>query len=126
MWAALGSCYEKLGKKAEAVKCQERSTRSKDREGISLFKMAALHKSLGDRERAAQCYRMILDRASRNFNNWLDQNQVQVANLFLGQYYKDMGNGAKAMEHLKAFHQTSTSQVEREKAGELMRQIHQL
>lgn len=93
MWTALAACYDKLGKKAESLKCTQRATRSKDREGISLFKMAALHKSLGDRERAAQCYRMILEKAQ-------DKNQVQVAHLFLGQYYKDKGKRPNAIEHL--------------------------
>lgn len=37
MWNALGTCYEKLGKKEESAKCLEKAETFKDHEGISLF-----------------------------------------------------------------------------------------
>ena len=80
MWTALGTCYEKLGKKAEALKCQQRATRSKDREGIALFKMAQLHRSLGDRDRSAQCFKLILQKQANRGNTI----ECQHAHLFLG------------------------------------------
>jgi len=40
MWNAMSNCYEKMGRRAEAVRCSERSERFKDKEGISLLKLA--------------------------------------------------------------------------------------
>lgn len=37
MWNALGTCYDKLGKRIESSKCLEKAEAFKDHEGISLY-----------------------------------------------------------------------------------------
>jgi len=33
MWNAMGNCYEKMGRKNEAIKCYERAEAEKDKDG---------------------------------------------------------------------------------------------
>lgn len=47
MWAAMGGCYEKMGKKEESVKCLEKAERYNDKEGIALHKLAKLYILMG-------------------------------------------------------------------------------
>lgn len=56
MWNALGNNYEKLEKRAEALRCYERSENFKDREGIALFKKARMYDILGFQEKAVKCF----------------------------------------------------------------------
>jgi anaphase-promoting complex subunit 8 len=60
MWNAMSNCYEKMGRRAEAVRCSERSERFKDKEGISLFKLAQLYEAMGKTTKAADCFMKIL------------------------------------------------------------------
>jgi anaphase-promoting complex subunit 8 len=62
MWNAMGNCYEKMDKKEEAIKCHERAERFKDKEGIALHKLAKLYILIGDREKAAICFKENLKR----------------------------------------------------------------
>jgi len=47
MWAAMGGCYEKMGRKEESVKCLEKAERYNDKEGIALHKLAKLYILMG-------------------------------------------------------------------------------
>lgn len=56
MWNALSKCYKSMGKNAEAMKCNERAERFKDKEGIALHKLAKLYVEIGDADKAAICF----------------------------------------------------------------------
>jgi tetratricopeptide (TPR) repeat protein len=56
MWAAMGNCYEKMGKHDEAIKCTSRAERVKDKEAIVLHKLAKLYVQAGDYDKAAACF----------------------------------------------------------------------
>jgi len=60
MWTAMCNCYNKMGKKAEALRCNERAERFKDKEGIALHKLAKLYVSIGDTDKAATCFKLNL------------------------------------------------------------------
>ena len=56
MWNALSKCYKSMGKNAEAMKCNERAERFKDKEGIALHKLAKLYVEIGDADKSAICF----------------------------------------------------------------------
>ena len=54
MWCAMGGCYERLERRAEAIKSYERAMCNNDREGIMTIKLAKLYKEDADRAKAAK------------------------------------------------------------------------
>jgi anaphase-promoting complex subunit 8 len=62
MWNAMGNCYEKMDRKAEAIKCHERAERFKDKEGIALHKLAKLYIQMSEMDKAAICFKENLKR----------------------------------------------------------------
>ena len=62
MWNAMSNCYKRMGKTAEAMRCNERAERVKDKEGIALHKLAKLYVQIGDAEKAAICFQLNLKR----------------------------------------------------------------
>ena len=65
MWAALASCYEKLGMQDEAILCQQRADRVKDKEAIALHKLAKLYLMCGEEDNAAKCFKGNLARLDK-------------------------------------------------------------
>jgi anaphase-promoting complex subunit 8 len=62
MWNAMGTCYEKMDRKEEAVKCHEKAEKYKDKEGIALHKLAKLFILMGNVDKAAICFKENLKR----------------------------------------------------------------
>jgi len=52
MWNAMGTCFERINKKFEAVKCFEKAESCKDKEGIALFQLAKLYNAFGMEEKS--------------------------------------------------------------------------
>ena len=53
MWTALANCYDRLGMTDEAIKCNQRAERVKDKEAIALHKLAKLYAIRGEEDKAA-------------------------------------------------------------------------
>jgi len=99
MWNALSNCYDKMDKKMEAKKCSERAERFRDKEGIALHKLAKLHVSIGDLERAAVCFERNLRRKDME-----DSSETSEALLFLAKFYRDRGRYEEAIQHARRLH----------------------
>ena len=63
MLVALGESYEKLEKIPEAKKCYWRAYSVGDIEGTALIKLAKLHESQGEGEKAATFYTKYVEQA---------------------------------------------------------------
>jgi len=101
MWAAMGGCYEKMGKKQESVKCLEKAERYNDKEGIALHKLAKLYIIMGLQERAAECFRQNL---ARKDLEQVETSETVEALLYLAKYYKEIGRTDEAIEFATRLH----------------------
>ena len=119
MWNALSKCYKAMGKNAEAMKCNERAERFKDKEGIALHKLAKLYVDVGDLDKAAICFQINLKRKEMETTT-----ETSEAMHFLAQYYKQQGKYPEALQYAKKLHERCGS--EREEAGVLIKEISYL
>jgi anaphase-promoting complex subunit 8 len=97
MWTALGSCYEKIDKKNEALKCYEKALFYKDKEGIALYKMAKIYQTAGDEERAAACFK---ENLRKNNSEEVDNAELVESYLFLAKYHRNKGEYKEAHNFL--------------------------
>ncbi len=66
MWCAMGECYERLHRPADAIKCFMRAEGNQDREGIALPKLARLHLRLKNVHAAAEYFEKVRFCCCRN------------------------------------------------------------
>lgn len=114
------NCYNKMGKKAEALRCNERAERFKDKEGIALHKLAKLYVSIGDTDKAATCFKLNLQRKEGQ-----ETSEKSEAYKFLAAYAKSKGNFEEAAHYARGWHEHSDGS-DREAAGALLREINAL
>ena len=88
MWAALATCYEKLDKREEQIKCMQRVERVKDKEVVALHKLAKLYAQRGEEEKAEKCFRTNLERLDRE---QIHSNETIEALKFLALYNAERG-----------------------------------
>lgn len=119
MWNALGNNYEKLEKRAEALRCYERSENFKDREGIALFKKARMYDILGFQEKAVKCFEENLMRKDEERQVDKDLGQILI---YLANYYKSVGNINKALEYAGRLYDFQG--IEREEAQNLLFELN--
>lgn len=119
MWNALSKCYKSMSKTAEAMKCNERAERFKDKEGIALHKLAKLYVEIGDGEKAAICFQINLKRKEMETSV-----ETSEAMHYLARYFKQKGKYTEALQYAKKLHERCGS--EREEAGALIKEISYL
>ena len=119
MWNALSKCYKSMGKTAEAMKCNERAEKFRDKEGIALHKLAKLYVDVGDHDKAAICFQINLKRKEMETSQ-----ETSEAMHFLAIYYKQQGKYPEALQFAKRLHERCGA--EREEAGGLIREISAL
>lgn len=84
MWNALGTCYEKLGKKEESAKCLEKAETFKDHEGISLFQLGKIYDILNQPEKAVHCFE---ENLSKKDEKRIIDKEMGESMLYLAFYY---------------------------------------
>ena len=132
MWGAMGSCYEKLNLRTEAIKCYERAEQFRDSEGeytififvyvgIVLNKLANLYKSMNQMSKAAHCYE---ENLKRKDSEQITSKETIEAIIFLAKYYKKRSDYDKAYSFAQRLHDYNGK--ERDEATALIREINNL
>ena len=66
MWCALAEAFENLGKYDQAILHYEFAVSAQDKEGIAVAKLAQLHASLGNKNKAEKYYLQLLSSDPEN------------------------------------------------------------
>ena len=87
--------------------------------------MARLYAQTGDRDKAAACFKMILQRHTASGGTISSIQEVRQAHLFLAEHFFQQGKHEEARQQARILHESTRSTQEREQATELLHRIEQ-